>query len=62
MFPITGADSVPAKGPRMAQVKPESKPDSVKRAKLENGNLNDAAMAQGLINKLNKEGAKAGMG
>ena len=47
---------------RNSPVKPESHPNAAKAAKLSQGNLNDAAMAQGLINSLNKEGAKAGMG
>lgn len=47
-------------GPKKAEVKPEAKPNAAKHANLKQGNLNDAAMAQGLINKLNKEGAKAG--
>lgn len=54
--------AAPHQGPKKAEVKPENKPDAEKRAKLSKGNLNDAAMAQGLINQLNKTGAKAGMG
>jgi flagellar basal-body rod modification protein FlgD len=56
MFPVSN------EGPKKAEVKPEHKPDAAKRAKLSKGDLNDAAMAQGLINSLNKTGAKAGMG
>ncbi|MGE4132924.1 MAG: flagellar hook assembly protein FlgD [Bdellovibrionales bacterium] len=41
-------------------VKAETKENSEKAEKLVGGNLNDAAMAQDFINKLNKEGAKAG--
>ena len=51
----------PVEGPRKVEVKSETKENSVKRAKLSKGNVNDAAMSQGLINTLNKEGAKAGM-
>lgn len=51
-----------AERPRKVEVKPETKPNSAKRARLSKGNLNDAAMTQGLINKINKEGGKAGMG
>ncbi|MBX3023130.1 MAG: hypothetical protein KF799_15750 [Bdellovibrionales bacterium] len=61
MIPIGAQDNVQPKGPKKVEVKPENKPDAEKRAKMEKGNLNDAAMAQGLINKLNKEGAKSGM-
>jgi len=45
-----------------ASVKPETQTDGVKKAKLSQGNINDLAMTQGMINKLNDEGAKAGMG
>lgn len=55
-------NSAPAPGPKHVEVKPENKPNADKAAKMKKGDLNDAAMAQGLINKLNKEGAKAGMG
>jgi flagellar basal-body rod modification protein FlgD len=58
----SGMMPIPHEGPKKAEVKPETKADSAKRAKLMKGDLNDAAMAQGLINNLNKEGAKAGMG
>jgi flagellar basal-body rod modification protein FlgD len=62
MMPIGPNDSVHPKGPRKAEVKPETKANAAKLAKIGKGNnLNDAAMAQGLINKLNKTGAKAGM-
>jgi flagellar basal-body rod modification protein FlgD len=46
--------------PKPMEVKPEHKDNSDKVAKMKKGDLNDASMAQGLINKLNKEGAKAG--
>lgn len=52
----------PNQGPKKAEVKPEHKENAEKRAMLSKGDLNDAAMAQGLINNLNKTGAKAGMG
>jgi hypothetical protein len=61
MHPIGPSDSVQPKGLRKAEVKPENKPNASKAAKMKGSTLNDAAMAQGLINKLNKEGAKAGM-
>ncbi len=54
--------AAPASGPKAVEVKPENKPNADKAAKMKKGDLNDASMAQGLINKLNKEGAKAGMG
>lgn len=47
-------------GPKPVEVKPEHKDNADKVAKMKKGDLNDASMAQGLINKLNKEGAKAG--
>jgi hypothetical protein len=62
MYPIRPQDSVPPHGLRKVEVKPETKPNAKKVANMGKGNLNDAAMTQGLINKLNKEGAKAGMG
>ena len=62
MFAIGPQDSVQPKGPRKAEVKPELKANAAKAAKLSQGNINDAAMSSGLINKLNKDGAKAGMG
>lgn len=43
-------------------VKAENKPNAQKAAQMAGGNLNDISMAQGLINQLNKTGAKAGMG
>jgi len=58
MFPIPQQEE----GPRKVQVKPETKGNEAKRAKLSKGSISDASMAQGLINTLNKEGAKAGMG
>lgn len=62
MFAIGPQDSAGPKGPRKVEVKPEHKSNAAKAAKMGKGNINDAAMAQGLINKLNKDGAKAGMG
>lgn len=56
MFPVS------AQGPKKAEVKPETKPNAAKAASMKTGDLNDAAMSQGLINQLNKTGAKAGMG
>jgi hypothetical protein len=50
----------PAVGPRKVEVKPETKANAAKRASLSKGNIADSAMSQGLINNLNKEGAKAG--
>lgn len=63
MIPISAADSQPhpSVGPKKVEVKPEHKLNAAKRATLAKGDLNDAAMSQGLINHLNKEGAKAGM-
>jgi flagellar basal-body rod modification protein FlgD len=52
---------VPLQGPKKVEVKPETKANAGKAAKLAKGDLNDAAMAQGLINQINKAGAKAGM-
>lgn len=49
-------------GPNKGEVKAESKPNAAKAAKMSGGDLNSAAMSQGLINTLNKQGAKAGMG
>jgi flagellar basal-body rod modification protein FlgD len=49
-----------AQGPKKVEMKPETKANAAKRATLSKGNIGDAAMAQGLINHLNKEGAKAG--
>jgi flagellar basal-body rod modification protein FlgD len=48
-------------GPKKAEVKPQTQSDGAKRARLSQGDLNSAAMEQGLINQLNKTGAKAGM-
>lgn len=50
-----------AQGPKKVEVKPETKANAAKRASLSKGDLNDSSMSQGLINTLNKEGAKAGM-
>ncbi len=47
-------------GPKKVEVKPQTQTDGAKRARLSQGSLEGAAMEQGLINKLNKEGAKAG--
>lgn len=55
------SNMMPIQSPKKVEVKPETKPNAEKAAKMGKGNLNDAAMAQDLINKLNKEGAKAGM-
>lgn len=41
-------------------LKPETKANAAKVAKMKKGDLNDAAMSQDFINRLNKEGAKAG--
>lgn len=43
------------------EMKPETKEHAAKAALMKRGNLNDFSMAQGLINSLNKAGAKAGM-
>jgi hypothetical protein len=64
MMPINGgpqAAEAEAPHPKMI-VKPETKDNEAKRARLSKGSVNDSAMSQGLINTLNKEGAKAGMG
>lgn len=50
----------PVKQPEKAEVKKETKGNEAVRSKLSSGTLNDLAMTSGLINKLNKEGAKAG--
>ncbi len=60
--PVFAAKSEPEADSKKVTVKPETKANADKAAKLKSGNLNDAAMAQGLINQLNKAGAKAGMG
>jgi len=62
VMPQQGFMPIPNQGPKKAEVKAETKADAAKRATLSKGDLNDAAMAQGLINDLNKTGAKAGMG
>lgn len=49
-------------GPKKPDVKPPTRADGAKRARLSQGDLNNASMEQGLINQLNKTGAKAGMG
>lgn len=58
--PLSGASTAPAPGSKPFALKPETKENADKVAKMKKGDLNDASMAQGLINKLNKEGAKAG--
>lgn len=60
--PAMGAQQPKSTGHQPIAIKPETKDNAAKVAKMKKGDLNDAAMAQGLINKLNKEGAKAGMG
>jgi flagellar basal-body rod modification protein FlgD len=55
------AGTKPMASPKKVEMKTETKENSDKRARLAKGNINDAAMAQGLINTLNKAGAKAGM-
>jgi flagellar basal-body rod modification protein FlgD len=60
--PTEAAAPAPAERPKKVEVKPEAKGNGAKRASLQKGNINDAAMQQGLVNTLNKEGAKAGMG
>ena len=52
----------PVVGPKKVEIKKENKPGGGQAAKLGKGNLNEASMTQGLINKLNGAGAKAGMG
>jgi hypothetical protein len=51
------------------QAKPQMKPadqtknsDKKPDSKLKQGNINDLALTQGMINKLNNAGVKAGMG
>lgn len=46
--------------PKAMSIKPETKANADKVAKMKKGDLNDASMSQDFINKLNKEGAKAG--
>ena len=58
---VSQANSPSAQSPKKVEVKTESKDNAEKRASLSKGNINDLAMTQGLINHLNKEGAKAGM-
>jgi hypothetical protein len=48
-------------GPEKVQVKPQEKSSGAEHANLSQGNINDVAMDQGMINRLNKAGAKAGM-
>jgi len=66
MIPINGAAAGAAQAqpepPHKMEVKPELKGNEAKRARLSKGNVNDASMASGLINHINKEGGKAGMG
>lgn len=45
---------------KRGEVKPETKPDAAKRARLAKGDIGDAAMTQDFINNLSKQGAKAG--
>ena len=60
--PVATPAVSPAAPSAVTPLKPETKDNADKVSKMKKGDLNDAAMAQGLINKLNKEGAKAGMG
>lgn len=64
--PMPGAQGkvfpVSSESPKKVEVKQETKANAAKAASLKKGDLNDAAMAQGLINSINKAGAKAGMG
>jgi flagellar basal-body rod modification protein FlgD len=63
MQPAPSADAAPMQEPRpKMEVRPESKGNEAKRARLSKGNVNDVSMSQGLVNKINKEGGKAGMG
>jgi hypothetical protein len=69
MMPINGGQSAPSAQAEPAEkphpkmeVKPETKGNAAKRARLANGSVNDSSMSQGLINHINKEGGKAGMG
>lgn len=62
-LPAPGGEAAAAPGApgnRPLTIKPETKPNADKVAKMKKGDLNDAAMTQDFINKLNKEGAKAG--
>ena len=54
------AAAAAAQSPKKAEVKSPTQTDGAKRARLSQGTIEDSSMAQGLINKLNKEGAKAG--
>lgn len=56
VFPVS------SEGPKKVEVKQETKANAAKAASMKSGDINDASMAQGLINQLNKTGAKAGMG
>jgi flagellar basal-body rod modification protein FlgD len=59
---IPGANiATPVQGPKKVEMKKETKDNAAKAAILSKGTLNDTPMAQGLINKLNKTGAKVGM-
>jgi flagellar hook assembly protein FlgD len=58
---VPGANAAPVQSPKKVGMKPETKANAEMAAKLGKGTLNDAGMAQGLINQLNKVGAKAGM-
>lgn len=49
-----------SESPKKGEVKAETRTDGAKRARLSQGSLEDAAMTQDFINKLNKSGAKAG--
>lgn len=61
MMPMQNPNAAAPQPRGPAPMKPETKENADKVAKMKKGDLNDASMAQGLINKLNKEGAKAGM-
>jgi flagellar basal-body rod modification protein FlgD len=61
MIPLPKAEAQ-AEAPKKTELRPETKTNSAKRARLSKGDISEAAMSQGLINHLNKEGAKAGMG
>lgn len=63
MIPLPQGQQLPLEeGPKKTEVKPETKGNEAKRARLSKGTVNEAAMSQGLINHINKEGGKAGMG
>jgi flagellar basal-body rod modification protein FlgD len=57
---VTGENLPTAQSPKKVEIKPETKPNAAKRASLGKGSIADAGMSSGLINNLNKEGAKAG--